>query len=146
MMGDMRWWIPNPDEPQGLDWWRPLLEVAASAREEGWAFPLAIQDFTLEGKVLRSTGNLWTYRHRRTGGLLFTDGYGFTFRFLPNRTGTSAGRFQICSIDDAMAIAGIEETGAELDPVGTPGPYDWARPPVQKERSRGHLRLLPSAG
>jgi hypothetical protein len=157
----MRWWIPNPEEPELMAWWRPLLEVAAVARDEQVASPIYIDEFILEGKVLRSTGDLWAYRHRQSGGLLFTDGYGYTFRFIPNRPGALPGRFEICSPADAIAIAGLEEVVEPVwygeDAEAELAPYDWDQAqldlaPVEdvhntspKPRPRGHLRLLPSA-
>ena len=56
----MRWWKPEPDQPERLDWWRPLVAVSRRAELEQVRSPVNVGEFTLggTGRPRSSTGGV----------------------------------------------------------------------------------------
>ncbi len=157
----MRCWQPEPGEPELFDWWRPLLAAAGRARREEVPWPIHIDEFALLGRVERSPRPaIWLYRHEG-GGILPVDAGGQPYRFIPNRSGPSAGRFEEVTISQAIWGASLPD---HVEPVGFRHPaasswYDdgfedayadepeqpaWPAP-APAARQRRHLRLVADA-
>ena len=76
----MQWWQPEPGEPELLAWWAPLLAVARRARADHVPWLLPIDDFSLEGRIVRSPRpDVWVYAHRSGCGSIRADAAGRTY-------------------------------------------------------------------
>lgn len=146
----MRWWHPSPDEPELLDWYRPLLRASRRARAERVLWPLHLDEFELGGRVERpKRAAIWVYEHRANGGELLVDWSGQTYEFIRYRTGRQLGRFKEVGVRTAIWRARLpdvvepvwyDEPPRRRD-VGPLDPDPWvASPPGLR---RGHLTLVP---
>ncbi len=107
----MQLWTPTRGEPELLAWWGPLLMVARSAREERVPWPIHIDQFDLLGRVDRTGGRqpVWVYRHHQSGGDIFADATGQTYRFRPTPKAAGPGRFDPCDVRAGVHLAGLPE-------------------------------------
>jgi hypothetical protein len=162
----MRWWEPDPEEPQLLAWWRPLMAAARRLREEEVPWPVHLDEFALVARADRHPRpDVWVYRHQGSGGALCTDARGRTNRFVPDR----AGRPRFTEIDarravwmaglpDAVAPVWYEAPGPppepwpEADAAGDGGGAGYGRAPTPTHhrrvarRGHRHLRLVTGTG
>lgn len=75
----MRLWTPEPDEPELLAWYQPLLALGRRLREEGFAFPPRIDDYAFAGRIDRPPRPaVWTYVHW-SGGMVYVDAQAQTY-------------------------------------------------------------------
>ena len=154
----MKSWQPEPGEPLLLDWFAPLLAVARRAREDEVPWLITLDDFRLLGRFQRQgRPDIWTYALGASGGLLFCDGEGRTYKFIESTSGRSRGQFRECQLRPALWRSGLPNVA---DPVWyhrpPPAPrYDdpideidhQPRQPVPRNRPRRrrhapHLRLV----
>ena len=91
--------------------------VARLARDEGVPWPIHIDQFDLLGRVDRSGSRqpIWVYRHRESGGDIFADPSGQTYRYRPTPKAAAAGRFERCDAPESIHLAGLPEV---VEPVG----------------------------
>jgi len=130
----MKLWRPSPDEPERLDWWRPLLEVRRRAQAERVPSPVHADEFVLRGRVDRGARPaVWIYEHRHSGREMLADGRGRTYEFVPYRTGGQVGRFNEIGVWRALLRARVP-TLAGL--MALPSPAFVVR--------RRHLSLVPA--
>jgi len=126
-------WQPTIDEPERLDWWRPLQAVSRRAQAEHVPSPLHVDEFVFRGRVDRGRRpSVWIYEHRDTGREMLADSRGRTYEFVRCRTGGSLGRFNEIGVWPALLRA-------RFCRHSSPAP---ARPPVLRRR---HLSLVPPA-
>ena len=116
----MRWWHPAPDEPELLDWWRPLLTVCRLARDDDIPWPIHLEDFDLVGRVRRSgRPDVWSYRFRLLDGPLLVDDEGGTYRFVPTPGAIGTGRLLRCELRRALWASGVPHADPpRLAPLG----------------------------
>ena len=107
----MQLWTPPRDEPELLTWWAPLLLVGRRVRAEGLPWPIQIDQFHLLGRVERggSRQPIWVYRHKLSGGDIFADPTGQTYRYRPTPKATGPGRFDRCELRKGVQMAGLPE-------------------------------------
>lgn len=107
----MQLWTPPRGEPELLAWWGPLLMVARLAREEQVPWPIHMDEFDLLGRVDRSGSRLpvWVYRHDQSGGDIYADPTGQTYRYRPTPNAAGAGRFDRCDVRTSIYQAGLPE-------------------------------------
>lgn len=130
----MQLWTPAPDEPERLDWWRPLDAVRRRAQAEHVPSPLHTDEFVFRGRVDRGRSPaVWIYEHRRSGREMLVDGRGRTYEFVRYRTGDQLGRFNEIGVWPALLRARVP---AASGAGGFPTPA-----PVVRRR---HLSLVPS--
>jgi hypothetical protein len=123
----MQLWQPVPDEPERLDWWRPLLAVRRRAEAERVSAPVHTDEFVFRGRVDRgSRPAVWIYEHRHSGREMLADGKGRTYEFVRYRTGCQVGRFNEIGVWCALLRARV-------------APATGTRPAVR----RRHLYLVP---
>lgn len=144
----MRWWQPEPGEPELFDWWRPLLRASHRARIDEVPWPIYIDEFKLAGRIDRaSRPPIWGYVHRRTDGELLVDDDGATYEFVRYRRGPQLGRFKEIGLRHAIWRARLPEV---VEPIWydepTPQLVDDASgnhfPTAEDVRERRHLRLV----
>ena len=167
----MRCWQPGAGEPELFDWWRPLVAAAVRARRDEVPWPIHIDQFALMGRVDRPPRPaIWLYQHEG-GGILPVDEDGQPYRFVPNRSGPGAGRFQEVTIRQAVWGAclpehvepvefrhpagpawcddGFDQAYADEPTGDEPDPRRWppasASPPRRHRSGRRHLRLVADA-
>jgi hypothetical protein len=127
----MKLWQPSPDEPDRLDWWRPLLEVRRRAETERVPSPVHADEFVLRGRVDRGARPaVWIYEHRRSGQEMLADGRGRTYEFVRYRTGRQPGRFNEIGVWRAVLRARVAHSA----------PSCPAEQPLVRRR---HLSLVP---
>src|SRR5206468_12823186 len=104
----MNLWRPDPDEPELLDWWRPLFTVARLAREDEFPWQVVIDDFRLFGRVKRSgRPDVWIYTCVATGGELRVDDHGTTYKFIPTPNARGVGQLRPTSLNSALWRVGV---------------------------------------
>jgi hypothetical protein len=104
----MRWWRPEPGEPELLDWYRPLLEVARRAREDQYPWCVHVDDFEVVGRVRRQgRPDVWVYACPASRGELLVDDHGATYRFLPTPNRPGPGQFRPLDLDAALWRCGV---------------------------------------
>jgi hypothetical protein len=144
----MKWWHPNPDEPELHDWWRPLLLAARHVRDEELHWLIHIDDFALFGRADRKDKpSIWRYRHLDTGLMLDVDDYGRPYKFIAYTKGPSSGRFKEIQLRHAVWRVGLPHVDDGV----------WWRPPSRpyepwvddddgednnNEPEQRHLRLV----
>lgn len=144
----MRWWHPEPDEPELLAWWRPLLDVARLAREDGFPWGVHVEDFRLVGRVLRSgRPDVWVYAHVHTRRELLVDDEGGTYRFSPTPKGPGVGRLLPSQLRRALWQAGVPHGPTSplwtpWEPLEVPAPAEEPDEQVGRARGRSNLRLV----
>lgn len=125
----MQLWTPTRGEPELLAWWGPLLMVARLARADRVPWPIHIDQFDLLGRVDRSGGRqpVWVYRHHQSGGDIFADPTGQTYRFRPTPKAAGPGRFDQCDVRACVYLAGLPEVvqPSRDEAADEPEPY-WA--------------------
>jgi hypothetical protein len=143
----MHLWTPPRDKPELLSWWGPLLLVGRLAREKDVPWPIHIDQFDLLGRVDRSGSRqpIWVYRHQSSGGDIFADPRGQTYRYRPTPRAAAAGRFERCDVRESIYRAGLPEVveaGEDVDRVvgpswsdGVDGTAMAAHPTTQARRS-----------
>jgi hypothetical protein len=130
----MQIWTPPHDAPHLLEWWRPLILVAQAVRAERIGWPVHLDEFRLVGRVVRSgRPDVWIYEHHQSGGPIYTDSAGKTYKFIPTPHGRGAGRFKLCNVRTAVGYAGLPDV---VEPV-------WYEPP--REGWEEHWRLQDEA-
>ena len=134
----MRWWTPQPGQPERLDWWRPLLAVSRRAHLEQVRAPVNVGEFTLGGRVDRGPRPaVWVYVHRRTSQEVLADSAGRTYHFVRHRSGRALGRFHEIDVRHAVwrarlpAVAAADEDDDESDPLNADDAHE-----------RRHLHLV----
>lgn len=153
----MELWYPPEDRPQLLEWWRPLLLAGRQSRAEQIYWPIYPDEFTLVGRVDRSSPYpaIWVYRHGESDGEIYLDGTAQAYTFTRTPSGKSYGRFNRCDLRTAIGRAGLP---AVVEPVWYERPRrsTWAHDdydntsvePVDEEpqptqgRRHGHLTVL----
>lgn len=139
----MQLWTPPRDEPELLTWWGPLLMVARLAREERVPWPIHIDQFVLLGRVDRggSRRPVWVYRHDRSGGDIYADPTGQTYRYRPTPNAAGPGRFDRCDVRASIRLAGLPEVvEPRLDDED-----DGVRPRWSEERHGRAMAAHPTA-
>ena len=137
----MRWWKPAPDQPERLDWWRPLVAVSRRAELEQVRSPVNVGEFTLGGRVDRGPRPaVWVYVHRRTSQEVLADSDGRTYNFVRYRSGRALGRFNEIDVRQAVWRARLP-TVVESDDDQEPDP-----PNGDDVRDGRHLRLVSPPG
>jgi len=132
----MRWWHPSPDEPEILDWWRPLLVVSRRARAEQIPWPVHLDEFVLGGRVERGKRPaIWVYEHRANGREILVDWHGQTYEFIRYRSGPQLGRFNEVSLRGAIWRARLPDV---VEPV-------WYDEPPARAPEVGALEPAPGA-
>ncbi len=149
----MRWWRPSPDEPELLDWWRPLLAASRRVREERIHWPVHVDEFEFCGRVERGARPaIWVYEHRENRGEMLVDWQGRTYEFIHYRTGRQLGRFNEIEVRSAVWRARLpdvvepvdyDEPRRVRDPVEPIQPPPWVASPAGPPRRR-HLYLVPA--
>jgi hypothetical protein len=117
----MRFWTADPDDPQLLDWWLPLVRAGRRALVAEVPWPILVDEWDLAGRFLRrERPDVWVYRQRQSRRELCVDDSGQPYRFIPNRSGPSAGRFKEMSIRHAVWAAGLPDVsdGVWFEPPG----------------------------
>jgi hypothetical protein len=149
----MRWWRPSADEPELLDWWRPLLAVSRQVRAERIHWPVHVDEFEFCGRVERgSRPGIWVYEHKANLGEMLVDWQGRTYEFIRYRTGRQLGRFKEITVRAAVWRAGLPSVVEPIDydehrrarePVDPIEPPAWVSPSPGARRRR-HLYVVPS--
>jgi hypothetical protein len=147
----MRWWTPAPGEPELMAWWRPLLKAARTARENEVPWPIHIDEFAFCERVKRDRHpDVWVYRHNGSGGILFADDDGRTYKFIEYLSGPSRGRFAEIDVRQAIWRAGLPNVVKPVWYERPPRPYaddvdlyDDRPPPAAGDR---RLRLVSQNG
>jgi hypothetical protein len=147
----MRWWHPSPDEPELLDWYRPLALASRWARAEKIYWPIHVDEFVFSGRVERGKRPaIWVYEHRANGGEILVDWIGQTYEFIRYRSGRQLGRFKEVEVRTAVWRARLPDV---VEPVSYDEPYlrhpevgpldpdPWVVSPPGLRR--GHLTLVP---
>ena len=127
----MNVWRPKPGEAELLEWWRPFFTVARLAREDGFPWPVVIDDFRLFGRVRRSgRPDVWVYTCRTTGGELRVDVDGTTYKFIPTPNARGVGQLRPMSLNGALWQAGVPASRQPeiYDPLPEPSPLEPCRP------------------
>ena len=125
----MNLWRPKPGEVELLDWWRPFFVVARLAREDGFPWPVVIDDFRLLGRVRRSGRlDVWVYTCRATGGELRVDDGGTTYKFIPTPNARGIGQLRPTSLRSALWQAGVPASRQPEDYEPLPEPRAASRP------------------
>jgi hypothetical protein len=117
----MNFWFPEPDVPHLLDWWQPLVRAGRRALAAGVPWLILVDEWELLGRVRRrGRPDVWLYVHRMSGRELYVDDSGQPYRFIPNSTGPSPGRFKPMKIRHAVWAAGLPDVseGIWFDPPG----------------------------
>jgi hypothetical protein len=111
----MRWWQPNPRDPELLDWWRPLLTAARRARLEAVQWPIHPDEFELVGRVVRGGdgADVWIYRHETAVGFLCVDAHGSAYRFDRDSDLPEGGSFAEIALGQAVWAAGLAVVDTE---------------------------------
>jgi hypothetical protein len=149
----MNVWRPPADQPQLLEWWRPLLRAARRGRQARVLWPIDPTEFELVGRFIRAgKPDVWLYVHDRSAGELLVDDAGRTYDFVPYKTGRVRGRFREISVQDAVWRARLPDL-IEPDNNWWPLPRSAHRrgedvlhlpeAPTRVTRMR-HLRLVSS--
>jgi hypothetical protein len=152
----MRWWQPEPGEPEVFDWWRGLLRASHDARVEQVPWPIHVDEFTLGGRVERGKRQpvIWVYVHRANRGEILADWGGQTYEFIHYRSGPQLGRFKEIDVRSAIWRARLpdvvkpvwyDEPSPRLvkDAAGEWWPADQPHPPSADDVREGrHLRLV----
>lgn len=126
MVDGMQQWRPDPDAPQLLDWWVPLVRASRHAIDAEVPWLILIDEWELGGRVERQgRPDVWLYVHRRSGGELRVDDNGQPYRFIPNSSGPSPGRLRTMDIRHALCLAGLPNVS---EPVWFE-PMTWSDPP-----------------
>ena len=114
----MQMWCPDPDEPERLDWWRPLEAVCLRARGERLATPVRVDEFRLRGRVDRGgRPAVWIYEHRGSGREMLADADGRTYEFVHYRSGMQLGRFNEIGVWPAVLRARLCSTASDCSTV-----------------------------
>lgn len=141
----MRFWTPEPDAPQLLDWWMPLVRAGRRALDDVVPWLIVVDEWLLAGRVRRQARpDVWGYVHRRSAGELFVDDTGQPYRFIPNSAGPSPGRFKEIEIRHAVWQAGLPgvSDGIWFDPPTRIQPPDWPEPPFESDEQLGRRPAL----
>ncbi|HEX6313056.1 MAG TPA: hypothetical protein VF152_15700 [Acidimicrobiia bacterium] len=147
----MRWWEPSPDEPELLDWWRPLLLVSRKARAERAFWPVHVDEFRFAGRVERGKRPaIWVYEHRANAGEILVDWHGQTYDFIRYRTGRQLGRFRAIEVNTAIWRARLPDVVEPVwydepprrEPAAAPV-HAGSWPGAPASVGRRHLTLVP---
>jgi hypothetical protein len=137
----MRWWHPEPDQPELLDWYRPLLVVARKALDDEYPWCVHVQDFRVVGRVRRQgRPDVWVYACPEGGGELYVDDAGATYKFIPTPNGKGVGQFRPLDFHAALWRCGVPYAvqPSLRDPLPEPPAYEgWEEP-----SGRPHLRVV----
>lgn len=137
----MRFWTPEPDAPHLLDWWMPLVRAAGRSLADKVPWLIVVDEWELGGRVLRQgRPDVWVYEHRRSGGELCVDGTGQPYRFIPNSSGPSPGRFKEMKVRHAVGRAGLPEVNEGVwfeRPSRYLDPPDWHEPSLDHDEQLG---------
>lgn len=153
----MRWFTASPDEPELLDWWRPLMAVSRQVRAERIHWSVHIDEFDFCGRVDRgSRPAIWVYAHKANDGEILCDWKGRTYEFIRYRTGPQLGRFKEIPVRQAVWRARLPDVvepvdydehrqarPSPIDPTEPIEPPSWLMEPSRPTRRR-HLYLVPS--
>ncbi len=156
-------WYPPKDSPQLFEWWRPLTLASRAARLQRIAWLIHVDDFTLVGRVERSSRpHIWVYKHGQSRGELYLDSTGQAYRFTRTPNAKGFGRFSACDLRAAVWQAGLPtvvdpvwfeaprqaaaEWGAHDEPVAEPVAGSevadgGSREMEERGRRRGHLTV-----
>jgi hypothetical protein len=108
-------WTPEPGATALWAWWEPLVRLSRRVRQARMAWAVHIDEFELIGRIdRRGRPAIWIYRHLRSRGELFVDDEAVTYRWIPARSGPSAGRFVPADIRRSLFGAGLHEF---VDPI-----------------------------
>src|SRR4051794_40972609 len=144
-------WRPEPDEPELLAWWWPLVLASRAVRQNDTPWPINIEEFALIGRVegTKKRPPIWVYRHRESAGHVFVDQHGATYKFIAYASGRVAGRFKRIPVRHAVWAAGLPDVVKSVHGPRTRYVDDWddGDPPADVEpdpapTERGHLRLV----
>jgi hypothetical protein len=117
----MCFWDPDPDASQLLEWWLPLVRAGRRALDAEVPWLIIVDEWDLHGRfVRRDRPDVWMYRHYLSRRDLYVDESGQPYRFIPNTSGPSRGRFKEISIRRAVWAAdlpGVSE-GVWFQPPG----------------------------
>ncbi|MGH9279321.1 MAG: hypothetical protein ACRD12_14600 [Acidimicrobiales bacterium] len=112
----MRFWHPEPDTSQLVDWWLPLTRFARRAFDEGVPWLILLDEWSLRGRSIRTKRpDVWEYVHEMSRGGLQVDDSGQPYRFIPNATGPSLGRFKEISVRQAVWAARLPDVGVSVE-------------------------------
>jgi hypothetical protein len=149
----MRWFTPSADEPELLDWWRPLMALSRQVRAERIPWPVHVDEFEFCGRVDRgSRPGIWVYEHKSNDGEVLVDWRGRTYEFIRYRTGRQLGRFKEIPVrravwrarlPDVVEPVAYEEARPRREPVEPIEPPTWLEQPPTPTRRR-HLYVVPS--
>jgi hypothetical protein len=119
----MRFWSPDPGAPDLLDWWMPLVRAGRRALAEAVPWLIVVDEWDLAGRFQRHPRpDVWIYVHQQSGRELPVDDSGQPYRFIPNSTGPSSGRFKEISIRHAVWAAGLPDVSEGVWFEPPPGP------------------------
>jgi hypothetical protein len=103
-------WTPEPGATALWDWWQPLVALSRRVRQARLGWPVHLDEFELIGRIdRRRRPSIWIYRHLRSRGEIFVDDEAVTYRWIPARSGPSAGRFVPSDIHRSLFGAGLHE-------------------------------------
>lgn len=103
-------WTPEPGAPALWAWWQPLVDLSRRVRHEHFFWPVHVDEFELIGRIdRRSRPAIWVYRHLRSRGEIFVDDDATTYRWIPARSGPSAGRFVPADLHRSLFGAGLPQ-------------------------------------
>jgi hypothetical protein len=136
----MHLWTPSRDEPELLGWWSALLMVARLARDECVPWPVHIDEFDLLGRVDRGGQRqpIWVYRHRGSGGDIYADATGQTYRYRPTPNAAAAGRFNRCELRTSIHFAGLPEVVEPVFYEEPPHRSSWTDAAADPESFEAH--------
>ena len=127
----MRWWRPQAGEPELLDWYRPLLEVARQALDDEFPWCVHVQDFEVFGRVRRQgRPDIWVYVCTGTGRELYVDVHARTYKFVPTPNGRSLGQFRLLELRSALWRCGVPYViqPSLAEPLPEPPLEPWDEP------------------
>lgn len=133
----MKYWRPHPDEPELMEWWRPLVLVIRRAIDDEFPWVVRLDDFIVSGRVIRSgRPDVWVYRLLTTGGELLADAEGQTYRFVPTPNAVGPGRLYPNEIRSAIWGSGLPHV-APVQPGLDTGPPE---PAWDEDEAPGPMR------
>lgn len=142
-------WSPDGGEAPLLAWWLPLLRAGRQAMAEQMHWLIVLDEWQLLGRFLRKgRPDVWLYRHSLSSGELLVDHTGQCYRFIPNASGPSTGRFATIGIRAAVWRSGLPDVGPAVWWEQPPRHLDedgagWATPELPLTgSSRPALRVV----